>query len=108
MPTYTYVSDDGDNKPIRLAAATATAGSFSQGATDDADFVKVSKGNREFGQRPRGLTLSRNLGSDDEPNLRYKFLPMATQAAFNAASIGSTITVGGVSWTVIGKRAEDN
>lgn len=108
MPTYVYTSDDGDRKPIRLSAATATAGSFTQGATDDADFVKVSKGNREFGQRPRMLSLSRNLGTDAEPNFRYKRLPMATVAAFTAASVGDTITVDGTVWNIIGKIAEDN
>lgn len=108
MPTYVYTSDDGDRKPIRLSAETADAAGFATGTTDDADFVKVSKGNREFGQRPRQLSLSRNLGSATEPNMRYKKLPMPTTAAFTAASVGGTITVGSVTWDIIGKISEDN
>lgn len=108
MPNYVYISDDGDRKPIRLAAETASSGEFTQGATDDNDFVKVSKGSREFGQRPRGLNLSRNIGTAEVPNMRYKFLPVATIDAWNSVGIGTTLNVGSTTWTITGKVAEDN
>lgn len=110
MPNTKYEADDGDIKPIRLALATiSAAGAPPSGAIDDPDFVKVSKSNREFGMRPRGVRLSRNLGSDEEPNLRYKFLPVLTPTAFGSAGfqVGAEITVGGNQWEVIGRIPED-
>jgi len=110
MPVSKYEADDGDIKPIRLSAATiAAAGTPPGGAVTDPDYVKVSKGNREFGMRPRGVRLSRNIGSATVPNMRYKFLPVLTPAAFNGAAfaVGSEVTVGGNTWTVVAKMPED-
>lgn len=111
MPRAKYESDDGDIKPIRVSAETiAAAGAQPGGAINDFDYVKVSKGNREFGQRPRGVRLSRNLGTAAVPNLRYKFLPVFTQSEWGSANfaIGATVTVGGVAWEVVSKVPEDN
>lgn len=110
MPMYLYTSDDGDKKSIRLASETATAGGFSQGATDDDDSVKVSKSNREFGQRPRRVRLSRNTGSEADPNIKYKTLPVATITAYGSAAYnkGATVTIDGEAWTVVSKDPENN
>lgn len=109
MPSYVYTADDGDRKSIRLSADRATAGGFAEGATDDDDSVKVSKTNREFGMRPRGVRGSRNIGSEEEPNMRYTFLPVATEALFNGAaySKGATFTTDGETYTITSKVAEN-
>ncbi len=109
MPLYVYTANDGDRKSVRLSAERATAGGFSEGATDDDDSAKVSKTNREIGMRPRGVRLSRNLGSTDEPNMRYAFLPVATESALAGASYnkGASISIGSNSWTVTGRVGEN-
>lgn len=110
MPRTKYEADDGDIKPIRLDAQTiAVAGAPPAGATTDNDYVKVSKGNREFGMRPRGVRLSRNVGTAELPNMRYKFLPVLTQTAFNSGgyAVGQQLGIGGVDWEIIAKVPED-
>lgn len=103
--TYTYTDNGGDTKPIRLTPATAAAGSFVLATSlDDEDFVKVSKGNREFGMRPRGVRARlREAGG----RVRYKFFPMPTATAQQAALTARTITYDGESWTVTTPVAED-
>lgn len=102
--TYAYTADDGDIKPIRLGNESAEAGSFSAATgLNDRDFVKVSKSNREFGMRPRGVRLRRR-GTD---GLQYRFQPMATQAAYEAAIAAGTVTVGANTWIVTSPVPED-
>lgn len=101
---YAYVADDGDVKRIRLSNEFAEAGSFSAttGFTDP-DFVKVSKTNREFGLRPRGVRVRRR-GTN---GLEYRFVPMATEAAQDAAVAAGTLTIGANTWTVTSAVDED-
>lgn len=103
--TYTYTDNRGDTKPIRLTPQTAAAGSFAIASSlDDEDFVKVSKGNREFGMRPRGVRARlREAGG----RVRYKFFPMPTQTAQEAALVARQITYDGGTWTVTSPVAED-
>lgn len=110
MPRYRYTADSGETHSIRLSSDSATAGSFTGSATVTSSIkAKVSKGSREFGLRPRGVRLSRNLGDDDEPNMRYRFLPVATEALYDGAGFAedSEITIGGDTWTVTSKVPED-
>ncbi len=110
MPTYKYEADDGDIKPIRLAAATkAAAGAEPGGAVTDDDFVKVSKSNREFGMRPRGVRLKINDGTEEEPNYRYRFLPVLSKAAYdgNGFNVRGTVTIDGEAWEIVRKVPED-
>lgn len=109
MPRYVYTCDDGDRKSVRLNAERATAGGFSEGATDDDDSAKISKSNREFGLRPRGVRLSKNDGSATDPNMKYSFLPVATATAYNSTSYskGTQITIGSDTWEVTSKVAEN-
>lgn len=110
MPKYIYTDDKAVTHPIRLDAATATAGSFTATGTATSDVqAKVSKSDREFGLRPRGVRLSRNLGSETVPNLRYKFLPVATLEAYNGTTFDreATVTIGSVAWTVVSRSPED-
>lgn len=102
---YTYTSNAGDTFRIRLDEDTATAGGFTAGAADATrPFVKVSKSNREFGIRPRGVRLSREDGNA----IRYRFLPCATAAQQASVAAGGSVTIGGVSWTnVISVVPED-
>lgn len=103
--TYTYTDNGGDTKPIRLTPATAAAGSFILATSlDDEDFVKVSKGSREFGMRPRGVRARlREAGG----RVRYKFFPMPTVAAQQAAVSARQVSYDGGTWTVTSPVPED-
>lgn len=63
---------------------------------------------REFGIHPRGVTLSRTIGTAPETFKKYKFLPVLTSAGLATAtfSVGATITIGSVTWTVSDQVAE--
>lgn len=110
MPKTKYESDDGDIKPIRLAADTiAAAGAPPAGVVTDSDSAKVSKSNRQYGVRPRGVTLFRTLGTAPLTFQRYKFLPVLTPTAWASSAFApsSTITVGATAWTVLARVPEN-
>jgi hypothetical protein len=90
--------------PTAAAAGTPPSGEVTQNVK-----IKVTKSSREFGIKPRGVALSRTLGTAPDTFTKQAFLPVLTPAAFAtpAFAIGSSITIGGVVWTVVGRRAED-
>lgn len=105
-----YEDDKGVIHPIRLSAdSAAQAGAEPAGAVTSNIPAKVSKGNREFGLRPRGVRLYRSVGT--APNLfnKYKFLPLRSQADAADAEYAqeATIAIGGISWKVAAFVAED-
>lgn len=105
-----YQADDGSVHLINLSAARmAAAGAQPAGAIDDSVIAKVSKSNREYGLRPRGVTLSRTLGTAPDTFTKTSFLPVLTEAEFNSAAfaIGGSITIGTIAWEIIVKRPED-
>lgn len=105
-----YETNAGAIHPIVLKPDTASAaGTPPAGAVTQSIKAKVSKSTRAYGLRPRGLTLSRTLGTAPDTFTKTTFLPVLTEANFNAAAaaIGATILVGTTSWTVVAKRPED-
>lgn len=90
--------------PERFAAA----GDEPAGDALDA-YVKSSKGNREFGIRPRGVKLYRTLGTSPNTFKKYSFLPVLTAADFGSDTYapGATVTIDSVEWTVAARRDED-
>lgn len=113
MPAYTstkYEADNGDIHGILLSPdKAAVAGTAPTGDTSSPVKVKVSKSNREFGIRPRGVRLSRIIGTAPDTFKKYAFLPVLTPAdyATSAFAIGAEITIGGVVWVVASKEGED-
>jgi hypothetical protein len=110
MPLYNYTADDGEIHPIRLSSTTATFGGFTaDGAATSSIFAKVSKGNREFGLRPRGVRLVRNVGTPEVPNNRYKFLPVATETLYDGAvyNPNQEVTIDGAVYRVLNRQPED-
>lgn len=63
---------------------------------------------REFGIHPRGVTLSRTLGTAPDTFKKYKFLPALTLEALatTAFNVGATVTIGTIEWTVIDQVSE--
>jgi len=101
---YAYAGNDGEIYRIRLQAATAAAGDFtSQVGFTSSVFAKVSKTNREFGIRPRGVRLVSTAAGEKS----YRFLPCATQAAVDGLVSAGTVSIGGTSYRVTAPVAED-
>ena len=110
MPKSKYQADGGDIHPIRLSQASLdAAGAPPGGAVDNQIIAKVSKGNREFGLRPRGVNLTREVGSAPNIIIRRKFLPVLTETAYDSATfaVGAVVAVGGTDWEVATKEPED-
>lgn len=105
-----YEADSGDIHPIRMATERYNAaGTPPTGEINNDINVKVSKSDREFGIRPRGVRLVRTLGTAPDTFKRYSFLPVLTETAYSGAGFnkGAEVTVDGVAWTVAAKVAED-
>lgn len=105
-----YESEEGDIHSLRLTPAyAAVAGTEPQGNVTNKIPAKVTKGNREFGLRPRGVRLFRTLGTGEDTFKRYAFLPLRSEADDDlpAYQEGATVTIGTVVWTVGAFVAED-
>lgn len=105
-----YLGDEGEIHPIRLDSLRyAAGGTPPTGAVDSSIKVKISKSNREFGVRPRSVTLVRTVGTAPDTFRKYSDLPVMTPTDFSspAFAIGGTITIDGIIWVIIGKKPED-
>lgn len=105
-----YEADDGTIHPITMTPDfAAAAGTSPAGAVNSDIKVKISKGNQEYGIRPRGVTLSRVAGTAPDTFTKTTFLPVLTPTAYDSAAFATnaSVTVGGVAWTVVSKRPED-
>lgn len=113
MPARTrtkYESDDAEIYSVSLTPDFAEkAGTPPTGAVTSPIKVKISKGNREFGLRPRGVTLARTIGTAPDTFTKTTFLPVLTPSAFASATfaLDAKITIGSIEWTVVSKRGED-
>lgn len=114
MATYVvgakYESDSGTIHPLRVQQATYdAAGTPPTGDINSNIKAQIGKTNKEFGLRPRGANLARTIGTGDSAFVKYKFLPILTAAQFGTGSftLGSTVTVDSVTWTIISLKAED-
>jgi hypothetical protein len=105
-----YEDDDLTVHRIVLSSAySAVAGTAPTGAVTAKGTVKVTKSSREYGVRPRGVRLSRVIGTAPDQFKKYTFLPVLTVTGFAGSgfSPGSTITIGSTAWTVAKKIGED-
>lgn len=105
-----YESNSGQIYQLSLNPdRAAAAGTEPTGGVTSDIKAKVSKSNREFGIRPRGVRLSRVVGTAPDTFRKYSFLPVLTPVAFATADfqLGATITIGGVVWTVVVRIGED-
>lgn len=108
--TKTYQSNAGTNHLLSLTPDYAAAvGSDPTGGTPSKIKAKITKGNREFGIRPRGVRLSRTIGTAPDTFKKYAFLPVLTEADWNSATFadGATITVGAIDYVIVASIPED-
>jgi hypothetical protein len=84
-----------------LAATTPSASPV------DAPFHCLNSGSRrKFGIHPRGLVLSRTVGTAPNQFNKTSFIAAPTAAAWAAANVGDDLSVGGNAWKIAGKRPE--
>lgn len=110
LETYKYESDDGTVHAIRLNGDTAAAaGTEPTGGINSNIKAKVSKGNGEFGIRPRRVGLSRVLGTAPNQYRVYRQLPVFTLTDYISPlfTIGASVTIGDDTWFIISKQGED-
>lgn len=105
--SYTYEVDETTSVLMRLSQATATAVGAETGEPTLAFHLKVNSGRSEFGIVPRGLNLSRSVGSEEDSATKNAFVPVATQDALDTFNIGDELAVGGTTWTIAGKRNQE-
>lgn len=110
MPKTKYEANSGEvHQVVMDANRIAVAGAPPTGAVTSSIRAKVSKSNREYGIRPRGVRLGREIAAEDETFIKYSFLPVLTPAAFATAAfaLSATITYGGFTWEVVARVSED-
>jgi len=115
MARTKYEADAGTIHVLRMSAGRiAAAGNAPPAAEINSPIkAKISKSNKEFGLKPRGIRLNRTLtagsGANIVTSVRYAFLPILTKAIFDGATLAAetTITIGSIVWTIGERVAED-
>lgn len=105
-----YEGDSGRIYALKLTAAyAAAAGTAPTGAVNDELNPKISKSVREYGLKPRGVRLSRTIGTAPDTFKKYTFLPVLAATVFVSPAFakGATVDIGGVSWVITTKVGED-
>lgn len=104
-----YEANNGDVHQIVLTPEyAAVAGTAPAGDVTNDIKVKVSKTTREYGLKPRRVTLARTIGSDPDTFVKYSLLPVLTQTAFQSGTfaLGATVTIDEVAWEIVAKIPE--
>ncbi|AXH78949.1 MAG: hypothetical protein [Circular genetic element sp.] len=103
-----YESDNlGAVIQVRMSDAEGAAYTGEPAAARDSSLHAFNGGSkRKFGVHARGLKLKRTTGTAPDLRVRYSFIPVGTVTAYDAATIDSTVTIGGVAWTVDEKIPE--
>lgn len=113
MPTLTtvkYEDKDGTVYALQLTAEFAiAAGTEPTGGVSSDIKPKISKSNREYGIRPRGVRLVRTVGTAPDTFKKYAFLPVLTQVEWlsGAYAPGAGINIGTTAYTVVSRVDED-
>jgi hypothetical protein len=105
-----YQGDDNTIYAMRLSPTFAEkAGTVPTGAVTSPIKAKVTKSTKEFGLRPRGVTLARTVGTAPDTFVKTTFLPCLTLSVFNGNTfaLAAKITIDGVEWEVVSRRPED-
>lgn len=106
-----YEDNFGVVHPMRMTTAyfNVVSGIMPAGPAESSIPAKISKGNREFGLRPRGVRLARDVGGDEGTTTKYTFLPVPVASAWGTTPYvdGGAVTINAVQWLVVGLVEED-
>lgn len=104
---YIYEADDATNSYlIRLDTDQATLAGAVVGTPTDAFHVIANRSRRRFGIAPRHILLRRLVGTAPNEKAYTTRLAIATKAAYDAISVGSTQSINSLTYTVSQKVAE--
>lgn len=113
MPAQVRTKYEGNNGTIYAIRMSpdyaAKAGTAPTGAVSSPIAAKISKGNKQFGIRPRGVGLARTVGTAPDTFTKNSFLPVLTKAEIDTPAFapGATIVIGANTWTVVSQIPED-
>lgn len=115
MATRKYQSDNETIHVIRLSEdkAAVDGNTEPEGAVDSRIKVKISKSNREFGIRPRGIRIaierSATEGEVTVKRVDRAFIPILQKSVFDGDTFApeSTVTYKDEEWKVSEKVGED-
>lgn len=106
-----YEDNFGVTHPMRQATAyfNVVSGIMPAGPAESSIPAKITKGNREFGLRPRGVRLARDVGTAPDIFTKYSFLPIPVASAWGVTPYvdQGTVTIDGTEWLIVGLVAED-
>jgi|SRR5579883_2198675 len=109
---YAYEAEDGLIHPLRMSSADAAAQTTAAATTGFTSNIsaKRSLSGRQIGLKPRYLRLTKTqtagTGAGQVTKILYDTIPVLKKADFTAFTIGSTITINGVVWTILNKVNE--
>lgn len=119
--TMRYETDRTNTFLCRVEKITPVLTIYGDGGAGEIDefmIIESSASRRSTGIHPRGVILSRLLGTEPAENnvfgyvpggKSYRFVPIGTKALFNTgthASLGEEVTIKGAVWT-IGSRVSE-
>lgn len=115
MATKKYESDKGSIHNMRLSKKKADVSNNTEptGSVDSSIKPKISKSNREYGLRPRGVRLVREIsatqGNDTVTKNVYAFLPILKKDTLDGTNFseGKDVTYDGKTWKVLAQVQED-
>ena len=106
--TIGYQANDGEIYKLKIDSSAVTAAGGSAGSPTSQVFVKNSKGNREYGIRPRQIILADiEFTTGGRKASVYRYLPVTTEAAWNGFDEDGSVSINGTTYSVVGKRDED-
>lgn len=101
-----YESDAGFVCLLRMSKEESLATTLSTAAVTEPFHCLNSGSVKKFGVHPRGVVLTRKVGTPPNEFNKGSFLVYPTPAGYAAVAVGSKITVGTTEWTVSKKRPE--
>lgn len=106
-----YEDEKGVTHPMRVSeeVLTAITAALATGPAESPIPAKITKSNRQFGLRPRGVRLARVRGTAPDQFRSYAFLPIPLASAWGVGDFaeGSTVEYNGFAWEVVSLVAED-
>lgn len=104
---YIYEADDGDNSYlVRLDTDQATLSGAVTGTPTDGFHVIANGSRRKFGINPRHIIAKRTVGTAPNEKTFSTRLAICTQAAYDAITLGATVSINGTSYVVSFKSPE--
>lgn len=103
-----YETDGGVSRPIRIQPETLTDWNPAGDGPAVGTLIRVSGGKNRIGLKARSVTLKQNVGAavNGYQPTRPARVAVMTETAWEALTLGESVTYLGTQWTVAGKTKE--